>query len=731
MKAVNVRKERTILACFSALDPGLAGSCLARVGVDPAAALAEADPDTVCHALGQLVANRDNVTLSTLLPCLSLRPEMPLPLARLSVRAAHTFQNNSIDTVGQLSMMSCSDLLALKNTGGTTISEIAEFAVRMHLELSSEPEAACFLESAVCTAAAADTEVADLVPIDPILAALNSVLRRLGAWAAEARSASTIGDLIQVRTDLGHIPTEVEEPVRDLLATSLSHLRPRADAAQRGLNCLLEGLDERSRRIFIERLPLPGRRTLEEIGKLERLTRERVRQLGAQAEGDLQGRLALPEAETLRWRIHELSTTLQNGGPLGSPLVKRALAHARRDLNDGAETVPLLLWAAGPYRVSGGWLIKQGCEVPRLPTDERLWGEEKWISLDAITEWVAAQGFSRAVVPTIIEQSSVRQFGEVWAPWTGNVLDKAEIVLRSLGRPADSRELVEMIDEGHNEQGVRNRLFNDDRFVRTNRRSFALATWDLEEYAGIVAEIVERINRDGGSMSLEALATELVSTFGVSESSVRAYAEAPMFILDGGEVRLRRMEESRSIDSRFESVKGLFPDPTRNLVHLMVQVDAGVERGSGFSIEEPFAAALGIGPGDRLEFATDHGGRLGVSWPETGILGPYLGSTRTLAESVGAATGDDFLITFDLEAGSAKARRINKEDNDIEALTGLKVEPGHELDALAQSIGCQRATVRAVLARRGDRAVVDALPRRAEQPALDDALSRLADLLAD
>ena len=78
MKAVNVRKERTILACFSALDPGLAGSCLARVGVDPAAALAEADPDTVCHALGQLVANRDNVTLSTLLPCLSLRPEMPL-----------------------------------------------------------------------------------------------------------------------------------------------------------------------------------------------------------------------------------------------------------------------------------------------------------------------------------------------------------------------------------------------------------------------------------------------------------------------------------------------------------------------------------------------------------------------------------------------------------------------------------------------------------------------------
>ena len=202
MKAVNVRKERTILACFSALDPGLAGSCLARVGVDPAAALAEADPDTVCHALGQLVANRDNVTLSTLLPCLSLRPEMPLPLARLSVRAAHTFQNNSIDTVGQLSMMSCSDLLALKNTGGTTISEIAEFAVRMHLELSSEPEAACFLESAVCTAAAADTEVADLVPIDPILAALNSVLRRLGAWAAEARSASTIGDLSQVRTDV-------------------------------------------------------------------------------------------------------------------------------------------------------------------------------------------------------------------------------------------------------------------------------------------------------------------------------------------------------------------------------------------------------------------------------------------------------------------------------------------------------------------------------------------------
>ena len=515
------------------------------------------------------------------------------------------------------------------------------------------------------------------------------------------------------------------------LATSLSHLQPHPDAAQRGLNCLLEGLDERTRRIFIERLPWPGPLTLKEIGKLEGLTRERVRQLSNQAEEDLQSRLALPEAETLRWRIHELSTTLQNGGPLGSPLVKSALAHACRDLNGAAETVPLLLWAAGPYRVSEGWLIKQGCDVPRLPTDERLLGEEKWISLHAITEWVVAQGFSRAVVPTVIEQSSVRQFGEVWAPWTGNVLDKAEIILRSLGRPADSQELVDMINEGHNDLGVRDRLFNDDRFVRTNRRSFALAEWRLEEYSGIVPEIVERINRDGGSTSLEGLATELVSAFGVSESSVRAYMAAPMFIINDGEVRLRRKEEIRFIDSRVESVKGLFPDPTRNLVHLMVHVDASVERGAGFSIAEPFAAALGIGPGDRLEFATDHGGRLGVSWPETGIMGPYLGSTRTLVESVGAATDDDFLITFDLEARIAKARRINEEDNDIEALTGLKVEPGYELDALALSIGCQRSAVRAVLARRGDRAVVDALPRRAEQPALDDALTRLADLLAD
>ena len=329
MKAVNVRKERTILACFSALDPGLASSCLARVGVDPAGALAEADPDTVCRALGQLVANRDNVPLSTLLPSLSLRPEMLLPLARLSVRATHTFQNNSIDTVGQLSMMSCSDLLALKNTGRTTIAEIAEFAVRIHLELSSEPDATRFLEPAVCTAAAG-TEMADLIPIDPTLAALNSALRRLGAWAAEARAASTIGDLIQVRADLGHIPTEVEDPVRALLATSLSHLRPRADAAQRGLNCLLEGLDERSRRIFIERLPSPGRRTLEEIGKLEGLTRERVRQLSARAERDLQSRLALPEAATLRWRIHELSTTLQNGGPDLTPwLVPRLISVTR------------------------------------------------------------------------------------------------------------------------------------------------------------------------------------------------------------------------------------------------------------------------------------------------------------------------------------------------------------------------------------------------------------------
>src|SRR5262249_43270098 len=156
---------------------------------------------------------------------------------------------------------------------------------------------------------------------------------------------------------------------------------------QDALNHLLEVLRDREGRIFVERELEAQRPTLEQIGIREHLSRERVRQLYERAKENLRTRLASPAAAIFRWRAHELHATLQNGFPADSPTVVSALSRACRGLQGGNETQQLMLWAAGPYRLRDGWLMKDGVEPPALPLSTELFGNGDEISIDRIRQW--------------------------------------------------------------------------------------------------------------------------------------------------------------------------------------------------------------------------------------------------------------------------------------------------------------------------------------------------------
>ena len=722
-------EKATLLSCFSALEFEFCAA-LERAGVDASGELAAIDTNSACRVIGKLIAEQDGSLLGELLPLLQLTPDLILPTERLSVRAAHTLENNAIQTVGQLAAMRIRDILALKHTGRKTVTELVELAVSLHLRLAAQPEASRRLKASISTVVEDQPSISP-IRFDPALAALTAIVKGLAPWAGDARSAETLGDLFIVNPDLGDLPDELLDALRDLWSTPIGHLRIHDGGIQESVASLLEMLRDREGRLFAERNLSPNPPTLQKLAEREGLSRERVRQLCARAGTELLARIESPDLSLFRWRIDEIASTVRAGVPAGDALVESTLNRACRDLVRDREVEQLMLWAAGPYRVRDGWLMRDGSLIPRLPVGEEFLPVETSLSLDAIAAWVETHDFPAEAISQIMEQSAVRKFGDVWVCWSGTVLDKAEIVLNILNRPADSVEIVDRIGEGHTERSVRGRLFQDDRFLRVGKREWALATWGLEEYSGIAQEILERIERDGGSTPLEPLVHELVGTFGVSETSVRTYAEAPKFVLSDGYVRLRRSDEGHSVDQRVESVRGLFPDPARRLVHLTIQVDADVQRGSGMSTKEPVAAALGLGPGDRLTFVTDPKGSLLVSWPETGVQGPTLGSTRALAESAQAGDGDELLLTFDLEGKTACARRISEEDSDVASLTGLQADRGQEVSVLADSLGCRRSAVRSILARRGDRRVLDGLPREARKPGLDDALSSLADILAD
>ena len=90
------------------------------------------------------------------------------------------------------------------------------------------------------------------------------------------------------------------------------------------------------------------------------------------------------------------------------------------------------------------------------------------------------------------------------------------------------------------------------------------------------------------------IASQLNKDFSTSESSVRAYCQAPMFITQGGWIRLRTEKEPFVYPNRSPlNTKGVFIlGPQR--VALLVEVDQEMLRGSGRALTYAAGAALGV-----------------------------------------------------------------------------------------------------------------------------------------
>ena len=83
--------------------------------------------------------------------------------------------------------------------------------------------------------------------------------------------------------------------------------------------------------------------------------------------------------------------------------------------------------------------------------------------------------------------------------------------------------------------------------VKATKDRWALKEWVDDEYEGIVAEIIQRIEEDGGSTTTERLLNELPEKFHVSAISVRAYMQTPRFLVRDGRISLaKRVRPSNS-----------------------------------------------------------------------------------------------------------------------------------------------------------------------------------------
>lgn len=506
--------------------------------------------------------------------------------------------------------------------------------------------------------------------------------------------------------------------------------------AARAIRGALDQLERRDRHVFAARTlhlrrdaagrpsTAPGGPfTLEALGRVYGVTRERVRQLQRRTERRLRRELDdSPAASELARALRDSLGVAYPLDALGEApeLAAMAPSGADMDADERAELWRASIWHAG-FAIAlrrfepaeGGWALRAGVTPDDLLAGLRERAETTGrLALRDARAALAAASVSPTVVTALLDETpnGMKRFGETFLPWPPSLTDKAEVILRWLGRPATDVELFDLIEESRSRRGFRNRLTEDRRFMRTDRSTFALRDWGLEKYRGISDEIVAIIAQNGGDARMNDIVIAVTDRFTVAESSVRAYANAPRFVSENGRVRLRTDEPVNIAFPDPLTVAGVYrPAPDR--LRYLLAVIRDTMRGSGRMVPSPVANALGVGPGKDAIYESATGVRVRISWLMASPSGPNIGSVKSLAEATGSRIGDRLALDFDLSRRAVAATRVPAGAGGAERLRlSLGEDPGDRpLEALAAALRVEPDAVRETLRARRDADMLVAL----------------------
>ena len=417
------------------------------------------------------------------------------------------------------------------------------------------------------------------------------------------------------------------------------------------ISAALDHLPERDRHLFVARTlrVLSTVPTMQDLANAWGVTRQRVDQLQRRAEGSI--RQELDNDSFVRSMATELRAELGIAYPLKTLNDVVILAEMSAGEGPPASERKVTLWHtavwfAGFELTRDGWAlahpgVKPTPLVNSLAERARARGG---VTFDDAVSMLAESGFKQQAADALLESGlpDMRRFGDEFLPWGPTLLEKAETVLRRLQQPATVEEIIESIGESASPRSMVQRMLEDPRFVRTGKSTIGLRAWGLEDYSGISNEITERIAEAGGQILLKEVVPAIASRFGVAESSVRAYAHAPCFVVEDGLVRLRT-------DEAIPLTCGELPLQARRLENGSLRYVLGVTeetlRGSGHPLSAALAAALGVKPGDERLYSAGSGLVVRIGWKMTSPQ-PHMGSLSA-GGNVGADMGHDITLEFD------------------------------------------------------------------------------------
>ena len=454
-----------------------------------------------------------------------------LPLKRRTdncLRNAELIEGDNALTVAQL--------LCLRNFGHTSLSDLlynVERVLRECIDAASpsSPLASAQSDKARNTTheAAVPTTAAEAPPLP--WESAGQVLNPLLAAAAELRGARTLAaalkpELMDLAASMGLADAVGAIGIEAVTDGTLGPV----SATVRRLAVFLEATSESERTIIKHRLLQHPPNTLEEVGGRVGVTRERVRQVQARIEssvGDVLGRAVRITASTLKFghivAVNEVERRIAALLPTGPEFANRLFRH-------------VLIDEMGLTLVHGVYVDKRAREVVediraqarRIADDVGLVNAQELIATLPGEEW-------RQFWPWLCERCEFHDlFGSCGTRDTRKARVKAALI--SVGRPTTREEIARMC--GFDERKTSSLLSAIPSVVRADKDRWGLREWIDDEYDGIIDEIIQRIEEDGGATTTERLLTELPSKFGVSPMSVRAYMQTPKFVVRDGWISL-------------------------------------------------------------------------------------------------------------------------------------------------------------------------------------------------
>ena len=454
--------------------------------------------------------------------------------------------------------------------------------------------------------------------------------------------------------------------------------------------------------------------SLRKIGQEFGITSERTRQIESRLRRNLD-RFIMESREGLPVKLMAQQARRELGTAASGEYAKQLL----RPPQGSPDHRATVLRIAGPYRqLEDGWLILESAAgndpTPRiLERTNGMGGIDMDLARSQLNGWGLPESRHRE---WLLRHPKVRDIHGILTVGADSLNARMVIALDQIGEPAPMERILEHLGERTTRDCAITAAGMNPRMMRVTRDRWGLDTWGMPRYTGTAQAMRLILDEEEGQAELGEVIRRMEERFGVDESSVRAFAKAPIFIRYGKWIRLRKEEDGplRCSAAGIQRAPGVF-DLGPGRLGRAVWVTRDTLRGSGMNLKRAAGGVLGMKAGDRLEFRDRHGDAILLTFPETSPS-PNIGSIKSTAERLGARLGNLITLVFNrpdlaFHASLTTGEEMRESWETVGRLTGIGASAGPV--EMAGALHCRPGEVRTVLERRGDITIMECLPENA------------------